>query len=183
MDDSLDFSSLEAIGSRNNIVENKNNNKLPEAAKKAENVQYGTYTDESENGLKKLSKLQALNDQVTSAYKRQQDIKRISTAARVDIIKSVQAGENPYRLLLKAVECISTITGDSAFYMQIKTDLEAIHGKGLENPDMLEFEKKELEERLKRLEAAKTNTTSEADQKRINTAISEHKRRIQFIHT
>ena len=59
----------------------------------------------------------------------QQNIKRAGTL-RGDIVKGIQSGENPLELLLKAVECISLMTGDTVIYAQSKEDILAVYGWG-----------------------------------------------------
>lgn len=57
----------------------------------------------------------------------QQNIQRAGTL-RTDITKGIQNGEDPLALLLKAVECISLMTGDTAIYAKSKEDLLAVYG-------------------------------------------------------
>ena len=59
----------------------------------------------------------------------QQNIKRAGTL-REDIVKGIQSGEDPVALLLKAVECISLMTGDTVIYAQSKEDILAVYGWG-----------------------------------------------------
>jgi len=45
-----------------------------------------------------------------------------------DITKGIQAGQNPFNLLLKAVKCISLMTGNDIIYDQAKDDIKKIYG-------------------------------------------------------
>ena len=57
----------------------------------------------------------------------QQNIKRAGTL-RSEILKGLRAGEDPRAILLKAVECISLMTGDTVIYSQSKKDLIEKYG-------------------------------------------------------
>lgn len=60
----------------------------------------------------------------------QQNIKRAGTL-RSEILKGLRAGEDPRAILLKAVECISLMTGDVVIYAQSKKDLIEKYGMDL----------------------------------------------------
>lgn len=57
----------------------------------------------------------------------QQNIKRAGTL-RSELTLGIQRGEDPLALLLKAVECISLMTGDTVIYAQSKADIRAVYG-------------------------------------------------------
>lgn len=60
--------------------------------------------------------LDTLKARTLALYKHQQDNIIKSELTRTDITKGIGAGENPYTLLTKAMECISDLTGDEPFY-------------------------------------------------------------------
>ena len=65
--------------------------------------------------VNKENVIEALQERLAGAYKEhQENIKRVEQL-RTDINKGVQAGEPIYKLLLKAIECISLMTGDTAY--------------------------------------------------------------------
>lgn len=98
---------------------------------------------------------------------------------RTDILKGAKAGEPPVALLLKAVKCISLMTGDTVFYSQLEGDIKSIYGAGLLEPEPLKIEIQETQERLQRLQKALERDTEPADSKqRIERAIQAHKERI-----
>ena len=100
---------------------------------------------------------------------------RRSRQLRADIMKGVHAGEPPQRLLLKAVECISSMTGDKLFYNQIEKDLEAIQGEALKQEIPLEMELEEVQDRLTRLKEAMEEDRLDTDaRRRGERAIREH---------
>lgn len=63
--------------------------------------------------------------QMFSSY--QDNIKRAGTL-RSEITKGIQAGAEPLDILLKAVECISLMTGDTVIYSQCQKDIQAVYG-------------------------------------------------------
>lgn len=98
---------------------------------------------------------------------------------RTAILKGAKAGEPPVALLLKAVKCISLMTGDTVFYSQLEGDIKSIYGAGLLEPEPLKIEIQETQERLQKLQKALERDTETADSKeRIKRAIEAHKARI-----
>lgn len=96
---------------------------------------------------------------------------------RSTITKGIQAGHNPFELLIQAMECISSMTSDSVFYMQNYEDIKAIYGAGLLEPVPLEMELAEVRERLKMLTRPELETEPEDSKRRIQTAIKAHRER------
>lgn len=135
------------------------------------------------------------NRQMYARY--QQNIKRAGTL-RSDIVKGIQAGEDPAILLLKAVECISLMTGDTAIYSQSKEDLLGVYGRGLHNPEVLRLELEEAQSRLALLtkqaqsdttqaqrsasrDTAETATMQATQEQRTQRAIEAHRRLIEAL--
>ena len=119
----------------------------------------------------------------------QQNIKRAGTL-RSDITKGIQAGEDPAILLLKAVECISLMTGDTAIYAQGKEDLLEVYGRGLHNPEVLRLELEEARSRLALLTAGEPSSSVSSEtaepaaldatqEQRTQRAIEAHRELIQ----
>jgi hypothetical protein len=114
----------------------------------------------------------------SEAYKTYQTNIRRSGELRADIIRGVKAGESIYSLFLKAVECISNMTGEALFNTQIEKDLKIIYGEALLEEIPLEWELDGVKERLSKLkEAYKKETTSPASKHIIELAIREHETR------
>ena len=108
----------------------------------------------------------------------QTNIKRAGEL-RADILKGVKAGVPVHTLLLKAVECISNMTGDKLFYRLIEKDLKAIYGEAFLDDIPLEWELAEVEERLEKMKEALARETNSLDSKqRIETAIREHEAQV-----
>ena len=58
-----------------------------------------------------------------------------------DILKGLNAGENPYILLMKAAECIGLLTGETRVFSQsVKDRITEIYGQGLTDSRALEIE-------------------------------------------
>ena len=83
-------------------------------------------------------------------YAAHQDAIRKAGQLTNEITKGIQAGQNPLNLLLKAIKCISLMTGDNLFYEQNKSDLKNIYGINMpeEFPGMENITLEELEEFL-----------------------------------
>ena len=87
-----------------------------------------------------LKREQEDHKRLTEAYREYQNNIRRSGSLRTEILKGVRAGESTQLLLLKAVECISCMTGDKLFYSQIDGDLKAIYGEAFLEEIPLEWE-------------------------------------------
>lgn len=107
----------------------------------------------------------------------QQNIK-MSSRLQTEIIKGAKAGEDVYRLLLKACKAISLMTSNSVFYSQIEGDIKAIYGQGLLDPLPLQIELQEAQERLTRLIEAEQRELDGYSRDRIKRAIKAHEAKI-----
>ena len=122
---------------------------------------------------------QAEHERTLAIYREYQHNIKESGSLRTDILKGTKAGEPPVALLLKAVKCISLMTGDTVFYSQLEEDIKSIYGAGLLEPEPLKIELQETQKRLQRLQKALERNTETADSKeRIKRAIEAHKARI-----
>lgn len=65
---------------------------------------------------------------VRKAYKEYQDNIKRSGTLRAEVIKGAQAGADPEELLLKAVDCIGCMTGDSTYIEQFKSAVKRSKG-------------------------------------------------------
>jgi len=110
--------------------------------------------------------------QAAEVYRKYLEATRASEEARIALIKGIQAGANPYRLLLTATDCIGKLTGDTSFLDITRADLLHLHGDVLGEPQALEIELEELEARLERLRAADQSP-------RVRAAIQAHENRAQ----
>lgn len=97
---------------------------------------------------------------------------------KAEITKGIIAGESPYKLLLKAIECISLMTGEPAYYEYNRANIIAIHGLLDAEPRQLELA--EVQARLSKLEEA---AAQEPGNNRIRAAIKEHQRRAEGLST
>ncbi|OQA13378.1 MAG: hypothetical protein BWY62_01365 [Firmicutes bacterium ADurb.Bin356] len=95
---------------------------------------------------------------------------------KAEITKGITAGEGPYKLLLKAIECIALMTGEPAYYHINRESLISIHG--LLDPEPLQMELEQVQTRLTMLEAA---ATQEPNSSGIQAAIKAHRTRADRI--
>ena len=132
--------------------------------------------------LIKLRRQQEDHEQIQEAYKAYQDNIKRSGELRAEILRGIKSGEPTPTLLLKAVECISNMTGDKLFYTQAEKDIKAIYGKAFLSGESLELELVEVEERLSMLKkACKREGIDEGDKERITIAIKSHEKRQETI--
>lgn len=125
-----------------------------------------------------LQREQEEHKRLQEAYREQQTNILRAGELRADILKGVKAGEPAQLLLLKAVECIAKMTGDTLFYSQTEKDLKAIYGEALLQKEPLELELKGVEDRLKKLKEARARETTEEESRySIETAIKAHERK------
>lgn len=105
-----------------------------------------------------------------------QEAFRKSEELRLAIAKGIDTGEAPTSLLLKALECISLLTGDKMTYTQQEKDIVAIYGWGLREPASLELELDAVRARLAMLTRPSliTPQTPPDAQQRIHRAIEAH---------
>jgi len=120
-------------------------------------------------------------ERLTATYKEQQDNIKKAGQLRADINKGVQAGEPIYKLLLKAIECISLMTGDKLFYEANKANLQTIYGV-LGEPAAIEIERNEVQERLNRLKAAYEKEKEPGAKERIRNAIRTHEDKLKNLN-
>ena len=124
--------------------------------------------------LNRLSKEKQERENTRQMYDSyQQNIQRAGML-RSEIIKGIQRGEDPLAILLKALECISLMTGDTAMYSQSKEDLLAVYGWGLGQPAPLKKELESAKKRLAMLTRPEIAQTAPDAQKRIQGAIEAH---------
>lgn len=136
-------------------------------------------TEQAGRLLAQYKQEQAEHERTLAIYREYQHNIKESESLRTAILKGAKAGEPPVALLLKAVKCISLMTGDTVFYSQLEGDIKSIYGAGLLEPEPLKIEIQETQERLQKLQKALERDTETADSKeRIKRAIEAHKARI-----
>lgn len=109
-------------------------------------------------------------------YKRYQEAIRTSETARTAITKGLQAGLNPYRLLLTAVDCIGKLTSDTVFSSSAKETITLLYGEVMGDPQALEIELEDVETRLEHLRAYQGTTE---ERMRVQSIIRQHENRAQ----
>jgi len=104
-----------------------------------------------------------------------------SEQLRIKITKDILGGVAVHEILLTALECISTMTGDTAFYEQNKRQLQA-QGVAVGDKVAVDIELKELRERAERMKRWRVDT-SEDERARLDKAIKWHEQRIQELES
>ena len=70
------------------------------------------------------------------------------------------------------------MTGDTVFYSQIEADVKAIYGEGLLEPEPLQIQIHEVEERLGKLQHSLTREgVSQHDKQRIQNSVQAHQKK------
>ena len=129
-DIALDFSGLENIGRTRRAQEAVKDFNQGEHGPEKENALQG-HTDTAEAmppAYHKIDQAKAEREALNKAYQEQQENIRRAGSLRAEISKGVRAGQDPGELLLKALECISLMTGDRVFYEQNRQDLVNLFG-------------------------------------------------------
>ena len=121
---------------------------------------------------------EATQERLAAGYREQQENIRRAKQLRADINKSIPAGEPMYKVLLKAIECISLMTGEKLFYDMNKENLQTIYGI-LGEPEAIEIERQEVEQRLNNLKAAYEREEAADAKRRIKNAIKAHQDKLE----
>ena len=100
-----------------------------------------------------------------------------SERCRTAITKGILAAQSPHELLVKAMEWISRMTGDTVFYDQGRENIKAIYGAGLLDPVPLEMELAEVRKRLAMLTRPELDAEPEDSRRRIGRAVKAHRER------
>lgn len=124
----------------------------------------------------KIEKERANREFIAQVRDTQAENVRRAGALRGEITKGIRAGQDPYILLLEAIECISKMTGDSIFYEQNEAQLKTIYGAlGYFTP--IEQELKDTRGQLEKLLAAHEREPDPARRTNLYYAIKEHQDR------
>lgn len=183
MELNLDFSGLNSIATRQaqkdftepleekEVQDYHREEKAPETATEAQEEEIGS------PAVIKLQREQEEHRRNLEIYREYQNNIKQSEGLRTDIMRGVKAGEAPQALLLKAVKCISLMTGDNLFYSQIEQDLKTIWGEGFLDRIPLEWELEEVQDRIGKMLEALGREEDPDSRHRLETAISAHRKK------
>lgn len=105
------------------------------------------------------------------------DIKK-SRELQEGIVRGIREGVPEYTLLLQAVEAVALLTGEDSYYKQIREDLIAIHGDGLQNQLPLEWQLEDIKTGLRKMKASlKRKTLKPETRQRIEEAVKVYEAR------
>lgn len=105
---------------------NCENDKKDAQELKSENKATETPTEYSKKAFVKLEREQKAIERAKIVCKEYQDNIKVSESLRTEIAHEIQAGKAPQETLKKAIECISLMTGDRAFYITLVRNLDEI---------------------------------------------------------
>lgn len=115
------------------------------------------------------------------AFREIEQNRRRSESLRAELLKGTRSGGSIYRLFLIAVETISEMTRNRAFYQQIYTDILTIYGRGLGEPEPLGIELDRTRGQLHHLQEAQERETDPDSLERIAAAIRAHRAKIKAL--
>lgn len=178
----IDFSVLDSLKSDalKCPTSEDNSSAQPSTPKEKENQPQGKYEGESGISFNKLNQLKQTNEKTAELYRQEQENIKKAGGLIPEITKGILAAENPLALLLKAINCIGLMTGNSVIYSQCLTDIKTVYGIGLHDPQAVEIELQETDSRLAKLWAAINSATPE-EQKNLERAIKEYEQRIEYL--
>lgn len=131
----IDFSALNSIsktpGSHTDAVEATRTDEKPKgiesSIKSIETAVKGNTAPTESIGSKALINLtheQEDHKRSAAVYQAYQSNTKIAEQLQSEILKGAQSGADTTELLLKAVECISRMTGNTAFYEQVRANIK-----------------------------------------------------------
>lgn len=175
----LDFSILDALktGSQN-APERTKPEPVGKSATDEEKRSEGLSGASEGVSLVRLERDKEERARLLETYQLLQDNIKASGTLRTEILKGARAGESIATLFLSAVKCISLMTGDTVFYSQIEADVKAIYGEGLLEPEPLQIQIQEVEERLGKLQHSLTRAgITSFERQRIENAVQAHQKK------
>lgn len=115
------------------------------------------------------------------AFREIEQNRRRSESLRAELLKGTRAGGSIYRLFLVAVETISEMTRNRAFYQQIYSDVLTVYGRGLGEPEPLGIELDRTRQQLHHLQEAQERETDPDTLEGIAAAIRAHQAKIKAL--
>lgn len=116
-------------------------------------------------------------ERARQVYAKYQENIKVSSQTQTEILKGLQSGEDITTLFLKSCKVIGLMTSNTLFYEQAKEDIKAIYGIGLKQPQALNIELAEIQQRLKMLKRPELQNEPTESRTRIDRAIKAHEER------
>lgn len=130
---------------------------------------------ESINQTRIRKKLEYLTDKESKQNKERIEAGK---AKLTEIQKDIKQGKNVFDVLEDCIECISSMTGNNAFYLQAKADIEKSYLIELSELEAIEREHKRLLDKLDRLKKAHHKELDIHSRARIDNQINKTKNEI-----
>jgi len=177
----LDFSGLDKIGRTRQAQEAAKDFCQGEHGPENENASHGR-TDTAEGkqppAYHNIAQAKAEREELARTYAAQQENMRRAGRLRGEITKDIKAGQDPYLILLKALDCVSRMTGDRVFYEQNEAQLRITYGAlGYITP--IEQDLQAARERLARLLEGQTPAADPDRRANLDEAIRSHRELIE----
>ena len=120
-------------------------------------------------------------EQARVVYKAYQENILKAGTLQSEILKGLYQGESTAVLLLKALEVISYMTGETVTYQVAKDTLMTVYGEVLRQPDSLEVARAEAQKQLECLENALQGADG-TERERILQAIKAHRKKLEQLN-
>lgn len=88
-------------------------------------------------------------------------------SARAEILRGLAVGDNPFKILLIAVDCIGKLSGDTVFTEQCRKNISVVYSSVLNDPQAVQLSMNELEERISRIKSKLWNTSDHDTRERL----------------
>lgn len=134
-------------------------------------------TKDAKTRYNPIARQKEAEEQQKEVYKSHQEAMHKAGQCKADINIGILSAESPLILLLKAIECISLMTGDKLFLEQSQANLWAIYGAGLLEPVELELELAKIQKQLQMLQRPELDSEPADNRERIQQAIKWHRQR------
>ncbi|MBQ7514946.1 MAG: hypothetical protein IJS96_01575 [Schwartzia sp.] len=99
---------------------------------------------------------------------------------KMELLGMIHNAENPFDIILHVAKYLEKVSAEAGYADHVRADLRAIYGLALLDKKLLTDEKKDVEERLARIQQAyDTADFTEEERHRIRFAINLHKKNIE----
>ena len=95
----------------------------------------------------------------------------LSDEARSKIMRCLNCGENPYKILAYAADCIGKLSGDTSFGERCRKTIGAVYVEGLADPCAAEIKRQELADRKEQIKSAVWNTSDSDTRERLINSV------------
>lgn len=99
---------------------------------------------------------------------------------KMEIVDLIHRGESPYDIIYHVAQWLESVSGERGYAQYVEEQIRAVYGFALEHVKPMQNELRDVEARLKRIEAAYEKPEfTEEEHIRIGFAIERHKKNIE----